>query len=73
VKYVTVNYLFATYLQTKAGGNHRIVKIEKVRKGKSKFFFNLSEEEADRLKVQYHNSDVAEFERLRRQTIELAL
>lgn len=70
--YVTVNYLFAAYLQTGEAGGRKIIKVEKVRPGKAKFFFELPEEEAERLKLQFHNSVCSEFERHRKYTIDLA-
>ena len=70
--YATVNYLFAAYLQTSEAGGHRIVKVEKIRKGKAKFFFDMSEEEAETFKLKFHNSACSEFERYRKYTIDLA-
>ncbi len=70
--YVTVNYLFASYLQTAEAGNRKILRVEKIRPGKAKFFFDLPEEEAERLKLQFHNSACSEFERHRKYTIDLA-
>ena len=70
--YVTVNYLFASYLQTSEAGSHKIQRVEKIRAGKAKFFFNLTEEEASGLKLQWTNSICAEFERMRKLTIDLA-
>jgi hypothetical protein len=72
VTYCTVNYLFATYLQTKEGGAFKIQRVEKVRPGKAKFFFDISEEEAERLKFKFHNSSCSEFEEFRKRTIDLA-
>ena len=71
-KYVTVNYLFAAYLQTSEAGSHKIVKVIKVRDGKAKFYFNLTEKEADDLKLKWTSSICSEFERLRKLTIDLA-
>ncbi len=70
--YVTVNYLFASYLQTSEAGSHKIQKVEKVRNGKAKFFFDLTEEDANKLKLKWTNSTCAEFERARKLTIDLA-
>jgi len=70
--YYTVNYLFATYLQTIECGSNRLVKVEKLRPGKAKFYFDITPEEADKMQYQFHNSSCAEFERLRKQTIDLA-
>jgi len=70
--FATVNYLFATYLQTKEAGGHKIVKIEKLRPGKARFFFELSQEESTRLQMQFHQSVCSEFEALRKATIDLA-
>lgn len=68
----TVNYLFATYLQTKEGGGLKIVKIEKLRPGKARFYFDLTPAEAEKAQIKYHNSSCAEFESLRKATIDLA-
>ena len=68
----TVNYLLATYLQTKEGGSHPIGKVEKVRPGKARFFFEISEEEAEKRRLQFHKSSCSEFESLRKKTIDLA-
>lgn len=70
--YVTVNYLFATYLQTKEAGSLPVLRVEKIRDGKAKFFFEITETQAEDLKVKWANSSCSEFERLRRHTIELA-
>jgi len=70
--YVTLNYLFAAYLQTSEAGGHRIKKVEIVKRGKAKFFFDITEEEASRLKLEWHNSICSEFERIRKYTIELS-
>jgi len=70
--FTTVNYLFAAYLQTKEAGAHKIAKIEKLRPGKARFYFEISKEESDRLQMQYHQSSCAEFEALRKNTIDLA-
>lgn len=67
----TVNYLFATYLQTKEGGNHKIEKVEKMRPGKAKFYFNITQEEAEKFQLQFHGSSCAEFEATRKSTIDL--
>ncbi len=70
--YYTVNYLFAAFLQTKAGGGHRIQKVEKVRPGKAKFYFDLTKEEVDGWQLKFHNSCCMEFEATRKKTIDLA-
>ena len=70
--YVTVNYLFAAYLQTSEAGGHKVVRVERIRPGKAKFFFNVSEEQAGHLKLQFHNSICSEFERHRKYTIDLS-
>lgn len=70
--FYTVNYLFATYLQTKEGGSHKISKVEKVRPGKARFFFELTQDQAEQLQFQFHQSVCSEFESLRKATINLA-
>jgi len=70
--FVTVNYLFAAFLQTEPGGRHKILKVEKVRTGKAKFFFDIDEKTAEEAKLKFHNSCCAEFEKIRKQTIDLA-
>jgi hypothetical protein len=70
--FYTVNYLFATYLQTKEAGSHKIFKVEKVRPGKAKFYFQITHEEAEKLQFQFHQSICSEFESLRKATINLA-
>ena len=70
--YVTVNYLFAAYLQTKEGGSNKIVKSEKIRRGRAKFYFNMTEEEASKIKLKFIDSCCSEFERFRQSTIDLA-
>ena len=70
--YYTVNYLFATFLQTKTGGEHKIQKVEKVRPGKARFYFNLTKEEIDAHQLRFHNSCCMEFEALRKKSISLA-
>jgi len=70
--YVTVNYLFATYLQTSEAGSLKIQKVEKIRDGKAKFYFDITEKNAADLKLKWHNSVCSEFERLRKLTIDLA-
>lgn len=67
----TVNYLFATYLQTKEAGSHRVAKIEKIKPGKARFHFDISKEKAELLQVQFHNSICSEFEAIRKSTIDL--
>ena len=70
--YVTVNYLFASYLQTSEAGSLKIQRVEKVRNGKAKFFFDISDEDAADLKLKWTNSVCSEFERVRKLTIDLA-
>ena len=70
--YYTVNYLFATFLQTKQGGSHRIQRVEKLRPGKAKFYFDLTKEDAEQIQLQFHNSCCSEFETTRKATIDLA-
>ena len=70
--YYTVNYLLATYLQTEEGGGNKIARVEKVRPGKAKFYFDVSPEEAEKIQLKFHNSRASEFEQLRKQTIDLA-
>jgi hypothetical protein len=70
--YGTVNYLFATYLQTKEGGGHKIAKIEKIRPGKARFYFDIKPDEAEKLQMSFHGSVCSEFESLRKATIDLA-
>ena len=45
----TVNYLFATYLQTKEGGGFKIIKIEKIRPGKARFYFDMGHSDAEQI------------------------
>jgi hypothetical protein len=68
----TVNYLFAAYLQTNEGGRHKVVKVEKLRPGKAKFFFELTPEQAEDLQFKFHQSICLEFEQKRRATMDLA-
>lgn len=68
----TVNYLFAAYLQTKEGGSHKIARVEKLRPGKAKFFFDLSPEQIEKLQFEFHQSTSLEFEQKRRATMDLA-
>ena len=70
--YYTVNYLFATYLQTQEGGGHKIVKVEKVKPGKARFHFNITFEHAEEVKLKFHRSCCSEFEKTRKSTIDLA-
>jgi len=70
--YFTVNYLFATYLQTREGGAHKVQKVEKLRPGKAKFFFAITPDEAEEIQLRFHKSPAAEFEALRKATIDLA-
>lgn len=70
--YYTKNYLFAAYLQTREGGSHSIVKVEKIKPGKAQFFFDISREDADALMLQFHDSDYMRFEEIRKNTINLA-
>lgn len=72
MNFFTVNYLFATYLQTSEGGSHKISKVEKLRPGKAKFFFEITQEQAEHLQFKFHQSVCAEFESLRKATIDLA-
>lgn len=67
----TINYLLATYLQTQDGGAHKIQKVEKVRPGKAKFFFNVTPEEHEKIKLKFHSSAAAEYEQVRKRTIDL--
>jgi len=69
--YQTVNYLFAAYLQTREGGEYKILKVEKVRPGKAKFFFEITQEHAEKIQLQFHNSVCSEFEMKRKHTIGL--
>lgn len=68
----TVNYLFAAYLQTKTAGENKVQKVEKVRPGKAKFYFDLTKEEVDAQQLKFHNSCCMEFEAVRKKTIDLA-
>ncbi len=68
----TVNYLLATYLQTKEGGGHKIVKVEKIRPGKARFCFDIKPEDAEAAQMRFHSSSCSEFESLRKATIDLA-
>ena len=70
--YHIVNYLFAAYLQTRDGGGHKILRVEKVRPGKAKFYFEISHEQAEKIQLQFHNRIASEFEQIRKQTIDLA-
>ena len=70
--YVTVNYLFAAYLQTRAGGNNKLAKVELIRRGRAKFFFDITDKEATDLKFKFHSSCCLEFETKRKFTIDLA-
>ena len=67
----TVNYLFAAFLQTKEGGCNKIVKVEKVRPGKARFYFDLTPPQSEELQMKFHNSSCSEFERIRKDTIDL--
>lgn len=67
----TVNYLFAAYLQTKAGGSHKIVKVEKVKPGKAKFYFDIKPDVAEELQLKFHTSEAYEFEQFRKGSINL--
>ena len=68
----TVNYLFAAFLQTKDGGSHRVVRVEKLRPGKAKFYFDITPAEAEELQFRFHQSAALEFENKRRATMDLA-
>jgi len=70
--YQTVNYLLAAYLQTREGGGHKILKVEKVRPGKARFFFEITLEQAEKIQLQFHHSICSEFETKRKHTINLA-
>ena len=70
--YFTVNYLFAAYLQTEEGGYLKIKRVEKVRPGKAKFYFDITPETAEEIQLRFHNSICSEFEQIRKQTIDLA-
>jgi len=70
--FYTVNYLFAAYLQTEDGGGHKIKKVEKVRIGKARFYFDITPEMGEELKMKFHNSCCMEFETIRKSTISLA-
>ena len=70
--YVTVNYLFAAYLQTSEAGRHKIVKMDKIKLGRAKFYFDVTQDEAEKIQLKFHGSICAEFESLRKQTISLA-
>lgn len=72
MSYYTVNYLFAAYLQHPAGGGYRVVRVEKVRPGKAKFYFEIDRAAADALFLKFHASDLLEFETIRKRTIDLA-
>jgi len=69
--FYTVNYLFAAYLQTRDGGSHKIKRVEKVRPGKARFYFEISPDKAEEIQLKFHNSQASEFEHLRKQTIDL--
>lgn len=68
----TVNYLFAAYLQTIDGGDHKIANVNKIKPGKAEFFFDISDEEAEGLKLKFHESCCIKFEQIRKNTIDLA-
>jgi len=70
--YYTVNYLFASYLQTVGGGSHKVARVEKIRPGKAKFYFDISLEKANEIQLRFHNSCCCEFEKVRKLTIDLA-
>jgi len=70
--FYTVNYLFATYLQTSEAGRHKVQRVEKIRPGKAKFYFDITEELAKELQLKFHNSVCAEFEALRKSSIDMA-
>lgn len=68
----TVNYLFAAFLQTKEGGSHKVARVEKIRPGKARFFFEINPAEAEELQFKFHQSVCLEFEQKRRATMDLA-
>jgi hypothetical protein len=68
----TVNYLLAAYLQTREGGSHQVAKVEKIRPGKAKFFFDITPAQAEELQFKFHQSVCLEFEHKRRATMDLA-
>jgi hypothetical protein len=68
----TVNYLFATYLQTAEAGGNKIKEVKKLRPGKAEFYFDIEDKDAKELQLKFHESSCSEFERLRKQTIDLA-
>jgi len=67
----TINYLLAAYLQTQEGGGNKIVRVEKVRPGKAKFFFNITPEEYEEIQLKFRYSAASEYEQVRKQTIDL--
>ena len=70
--YSTTNYLFAAFLQTSEGGDYKMSKVVKIKPGKAVFYFDLTKEKADDLKMKFHNSVCWEFEDKRKKTISLA-
>jgi hypothetical protein len=67
----TVNYLLATFLQTREGGGYKIERVEKLKPGRARFYFNITSEEAEKRQLQFHSSSCAEFEAIRKNTIDL--
>jgi len=70
--YKTTNYLFATFLQTKACGELKIVKVEKLQPGRAVFHFDITNDEAEEYKLKFHKSCCLDFEKKRKDTISLA-
>ena len=70
--YYTVNYLLAAYYQTAEGGSNAIDHVEKINPGRAKFYFNITKEEAEKIKFKFHNSCCIRFEQIRQNTIDLA-
>ena len=70
-KFMTVNYLLATYLQTKEGGGHKIAKTVVIKPGKARFYFDIKEEEGREAHLRFVNSVCSEFESLCKHTIDL--
>lgn len=70
--YWTVNYLFAAYLQTREAGGNKIARVEKIKPGKAKYFFDISPDLAEKHQLAYHQSVCSEFESIRKATIDLS-